>query len=276
MRSIAAMPRLEHHRLGRTKYEVSPLGLAGSFGIDADGTERAFHELGINYFFVTPRMKGLVAGLRRLIDAGHREKLVIAMGANVPTGGGVRRAFSKAAKVLGTDHIDVFHLFWVQSRWYVRGKTWPAMVKLRDEGKVGALAISCHDRPMARTLVDDLDLDVLMCRYNAAHRGAEREIFESLGDSRPGIVSYTATRWGRLLKPASGHGPMTAGECYRFAANHPKVDTVLCGAATFAELEADVRAVLEGPLPADRLEQVRAFGDIVRKTPTGGIGFVGG
>lgn len=262
--------------LGSTGLRASPLGLAGSYGIDARGVERAFHELGINYFFVTPRMTGLIEGLRRLIQAGHRDALVIAAGANVPVGFQVRRAWEADARALGVDRLDVFHLFWVQARWYVRGATWPAMQKLKDEGKVRALAISCHDRPLARALADELSLDALMIRYNAAHRGAEREIFASFTGRRPAVISYTATRWGRLLQPAGNLGPMSAPECYRFALSHPAVDVALCGAASFDELRDDVAGVLEGPLPDERLEQVRAFGDAVRATATGKIGWLGG
>jgi aryl-alcohol dehydrogenase-like predicted oxidoreductase len=262
--------------LGRSGLEVGKLGLAGSFGIDAEAVERAFHELGIDYFFVTPRMKPMVEGLKRLSAAGHRDQLVLAAGAMLPFGWSVRRAWEKTVRALGVDRLDVFHVFWVQAEWYVRDSTWREMQKLRDEGLIRATAISCHDRPLARRLADELALDVLMIRYNAAHRGAESEIFATLSpESRPGIVSYTATRWGRLLKPASGLGPMSPPECYRFAVSHPAVDVVLCGARSFEELVADAEGVRQGPLDPPRLDEIRRFGDAVRATARGKLGFGG-
>lgn len=267
---------LPQRPLGKTGLVASPLGLAGSYGIDADGVERAFHELGVSYFFVTLRMTETIEGLKRLIRQGHRDRLVLALGASVPTGWGVRGAWEKCARALGVDTIDVFQLFWVQAHWYVTGKTWPEMQKLKEEGRARALGISCHDRPMARALVDELDLDMLMIRYNAAHRGAEREIFETLDPARrPAVVSYTATRWGRLLKPAKGLGPMSAPECYRFALGHPAVDVVLSGPRNYAELKESVDGVLEGPLPPERLDEVKSFGDAVRSAATGTLGFAG-
>ncbi len=266
---------LEKKKLGRSGIPVSRLGLAGGFGIDADGVERAFHELGVNYFFVTPRFKPLIEGLRRLIKAGHRKDIVLAMGAKYPTGWSVPREFESAAKAIGTDTIDVFHLFWVQAHWYVTGNTWPAMVKLKEEGKVRALAISIHDRPMACQLASELSLDALMIRYNAAHRGAEKEIFATLPDPRPGVIAYTATRWGRLLKPAKGLAAMSPPECYRFAIGHSAVDTVLCGAGSYEELEANAKGVMQGPLELPRLAEVKQFGDAVRATATGSLGFLG-
>jgi aryl-alcohol dehydrogenase-like predicted oxidoreductase len=268
-------PALTPRPLGSTSLRASPLGLACSFGIDADGVERAYHELGINYFFVTTRMTAGVEGIQRLIRKGHRDRIVIAMGASIPTGWGVERGWASCAKELGVDTIDVFQLFWVQAHWYVTGKTWPAMQRLKEQGKVRALGVSTHDRKMARSLVDELALDLLMIRYNAAHRGAEGEIFATLGARRPGIVTYTATRWGRLLKPAGDLGPMTPPECYRFALGHPLVDVVLCGAASFDELKENAQGVLAGSLSEERLDEVRKFGDAVRATARGKIGFGG-
>ncbi|MFO0755217.1 MAG: aldo/keto reductase [Byssovorax sp.] len=266
---------LPRRPFGSTGLRVSPLGLAGSHGIDALSVERAFHELGINTFFVTARMKGLIEGIRRLVRAGHRDELVIVAGANLPVGFTVGREHAAMAKALGVDRIDVFLLFWVQARFYVTGKTWPSLVRLKEEHKVSALGISCHDRPMARALAEELSLDALMIRYNAAHRGAEREIFASLPGRRPGVIAYTATRWGRLLAPVGELGPMSAPECYRFTLSHPAVDLALCSAASFEELESDAEGVRQGPLPDERLEQVRAFGDAVRATATGKIGWLG-
>lgn len=270
--------RLSPRPFGNTGLLAAPLGLGGSYGISAEDTEYAFHELGINYFFVTPTMKGLAEGVRRLIKAGHRDKIIIGSGANLPFGATVPRAFAKSAKYFGVEQIDIFHLFWVQSHWYVEGNTWKAMAKLKEEGKIKGLAISCHDRVMARALTDELHLDALMIRYNAAHRGAEKEIFaglsQNLSDS-PAIVSYTATRWGRLLKPVKEFKAMSAPECYRFALSHPRVNVVLCGARNRDELLTNTKGVLEGPLPESRMAEVRQFGDAVRSTATGKIGYAG-
>jgi aryl-alcohol dehydrogenase-like predicted oxidoreductase len=269
-------PLLVPRPLGATGLRAAPLGLAGSYGIDADGTERALHELGVDYFFATStRSGGLTEGVRRLVRAGHRERMVIAAGASIPFGWSVRRELASIRRALGVDVIDVFHLFWVQAHWYVTGKTWPAMRRLKEEGKARALAVSIHDRRLARRLVDELALDVLMIRYNAAHRGAEGEIFATLPPARPGLVAYTATRWGKLLEPCKGLGPMSAPECYRFALGHPAVDVVLTGARTWDELHANAAGVLAGPLAPERLEEVILLGDAVRATVRGRIGFGG-
>jgi hypothetical protein len=68
-----------------------------------------------------------------------------------------------------------------------------------------------------------------MLRYSAAHPGAEREVFPLLGDPRPGVLAFTATRWGTLLKrhPLWNGDPPSAAECYRYCLAEPAVHIVL-------------------------------------------------
>jgi aryl-alcohol dehydrogenase-like predicted oxidoreductase len=240
--------------------------------LSAEEVERAYHELGINAFLVTPRMKGLAEGVRRLIRSGHRDQIVIMSGVAIPTAGRVRSYWRSCTSALETDRIDLYLIGWVQARWYLRSGVWGAMQQLKNDGRVGALGFSIHNRKLAASLVGELDPgpDFMMIRYNAAHRGAETEIFDQLPEPAPGMVAYTATRWGDLLKPRPDEGfehGMSAPECYRFALTQPAVTTVLCGARTWQELQDDVDGVRQGPLAGDRLEEVRQFGDAVHANP---------
>ena len=106
-----------------------------------------------------------------------------------------------------------------------------------------------------------------MIRYNAAHPGAEREIFPNLRERRPTVLAYTATSWRKLLqRPKGWDGPvMTAGDCYRFQLSSPHVDLALTGPASRAELEANLDALAKGPLAADEEKWMRAFGHAVHE-----------
>ena len=277
------MSRLEPRPFGRTGLTVTPLALAAfsvraagprGLKLTADDVERAFHEHGINTFlFHWKLMPAMAEGLRRLIRAGHRDELVLLAEMGLPTGGFVRRGWERHARALDVDVVDIYLLGWVQARWYLTGRTWPAMERLKEEGKVRALGFSCHNRPLAAALAREFTVDTLMIRYNAAHRGAEQEVFWPLADRKPAIISYTATRWGMLLQPIPRAGfphGMPAGDCYRFALSHPAVDTVLCAARTPAELQEDVAAAVLGPLDEARLTEVRRFGDAVHAAARGG------
>ncbi len=278
--------RLPRRRLGVSGLEVSRLGLAalavpawrpGGPRLDPTDIERAFHDYGINTFLAHSMMKEVCEGVRRLIKAGHRDELVLVSESSLPLAGSVRSELERHLKVLGTDHLDVWLEGWVRSRWYVRDSVWSEMRRAREAGKTRAIGLSCHDRPLAAALARELPVDVLMIRYNAAHRGAEREIFgplEDLGENRPGIIAYTATRWGMLTRPLPERGfphGMTGPECYQFVLDHPMVDTVWCAPRTVAELQEDAQGVLAGPLGAERREEVRQFGDAVHAAARGGF-----
>ncbi|MBI2374786.1 MAG: aldo/keto reductase [Deltaproteobacteria bacterium] len=272
--------RLPRRPLGSSGLKVTPIGLAALSvggprrGLSPADVERAFYELGVNTFLVHPMMKDLCEGVRRLVRGGHRDELVIASEASIPLAGSVEKSLDKHLRALETDHLDVWLLGWVRKRWYVREAVWSEMQRERSAGKVRALGFSAHDRKLATELARELPVDVLMIRYNAAHRGAEREVFaEFAAPGRPGIIAYTATRWGMLMKPLPRRGfpePMSGAECYRFVLQHPCVDLTWCAAGSFEELREDVEGALAGALPPERLEWIRRFGDAVHDASTGG------
>ena len=245
--------------------EVFRLGLAGNYGIDEHGIDWALSETEINYVFWTPRMGRATAPVRRAL-ARDRDRFVVATGPTIAVrGGGLRRFVERALKVLGTDHLDVLQMHWlgVLSRW--SDDTVGEMVRLREEGKVQAIGVSIHNRRRAGNLAADSPLDALMVRYNAAHPGAEKDIFPHIDPGRHSVIAYTATRWRKLLKrPRGWEGEVpTAGDCYRFCLAEPKVSVVLTGPKTRAMLEANLEAVRRGPLSSDTLEWMREFGRIV-------------
>jgi hypothetical protein len=104
-----------------------------------------------------------------------------------------------------------------------------------------------------------------MIRYNAAHPGAEQDIFPHLVRRRPAVVAYTATSWRKLLRAPrgwTGRVP-TAGDCYRFCLTSPQVDLVLTGPKTVGELRENLAALEKGPLDPAELEWMRSFGKAV-------------
>jgi len=281
---MTTTPRLAPRPFGRTGLSVTPLGLA-DMAFRADGlpqrgrlpvadVERAFYEHGVTTFLVSPVMPTLCKGVGNLIKAGHRDALtLISMTGLLPFGWSIRRDFEKAARAVGTDSFDVFLFGWVRAHWHIAGPAWPAMVALREQGRTRAIGFSCHDRALALALARELRPDVLMLRYNAAHRGVEREVFAPLGDERPAIISYTATRWGMLMQPqptAGSPAAMQAPECYRFVLGHPSVDVALCAAGSLDELAEDIAGVNLGPLSPERLAEVKLFGDAVHRNAKGG------
>jgi len=111
-------------------------------------------------------------------------------------------------------------------------------------------------------------IDIVHVRYNAAHPGAEREIFPALekGPGRAGLVSFTATSWGQLIsgkKTPKGERTPTAEDCYRFVLTHPAVDVCMAGPANDYECAAIRRALAGGPMNEEEMAWMRRVGAAV-------------
>jgi predicted aldo/keto reductase-like oxidoreductase len=240
------------------------LGLAANYGLDEGGVRLAM-ERGVNLFLVTARGSGLRAPLKEALGS-RREQVAVVAYVNVGWfGWGVRRGAEGALRSLGTDYLDVLLLGWlgVWSAW--SAATERELLKLRESGKVRALGVSIHDRPRAGRLAEASPLDLLMIRYNAAHPGAERDIFPRRREGRPSILAYTATAWRKLLRRPRGWdgAVMTAGDCYRFQLSSPHVDLALTAPKNRAELEQNLAALERGPLTPDEERWMRDFGRAV-------------
>ncbi|HNS96321.1 MAG TPA: aldo/keto reductase [Polyangiaceae bacterium] len=127
----------------------------------------------------------------------QRERIVLVTGAYnlIWTHTNVRKTLEARLRKLRTDYLDVMLFLGVMDEQQFPAHVREELVRLRDEGKVRRIGLSTHDRKLAGRLASEGQFDTLMIRYNAAHRGAEIDIFPHLSAHDPAIISYTATRW---------------------------------------------------------------------------------
>jgi aryl-alcohol dehydrogenase-like predicted oxidoreductase len=253
-----------HTRLGATGRPVFRLGLSASYRPGEHAIRLALDE-GVNYLFcyaIDTQMNRVIRGM----TASQREQVLIAAGGYnwIVWHPPLRDSLERALRRLRTDYIDVFHYLGVLQPQHFDARVQDELAALRADPRVRAVAISCHDRQFAGQLAADGKLDVVMVRYNAAHPGAEYEIFPRVGAHRTGVVSYTATRWGRLLVRPRGwpaaEPVATAGQCYRFVLSNPHVHVALTAPRSASELLDNLREVRRGPLDDDELDFMRRFG----------------
>ena len=253
--------------LDRCNKRVYRLGLSATYRPGRHTVYKAIDQ-GINFLFCYGFDTHMTGVLRDVLRQ-DRERYVVATGAyNLVWGHpNLRRTLEKRLRQLGTDYIDVFLFLGVLSGKQFDARDREELYRLREEKKVRSVGISCHDRKFAGELAGQGALDVLMMRYNAAHRGAEKDIFPALDGRRTGVISYTATRWGTLLRRPAGWPPEapvpTAGLCYRFVLTNPHVDVCLTAPRNMQELEENLAAVREGPLSGEQLKSMEDFGDAV-------------
>jgi aryl-alcohol dehydrogenase-like predicted oxidoreductase len=174
---------------------------------------------------------------------------------------------------LRTDHIDVLTMYYVESReeWQALSGPGGALGYLRSaqkDGTVRRVGVTSHQRPLAAEMAR-AGLDVLMIRYNAAHRGAEREVFPVTDELRVPVIAYTATRWGALMRSTPSDPPgfavPRAPEWYRFVLQSPSVAVVLAAPHNRAELDEDLTVLGAGPLSPDEYERLAEHGARVRR-----------
>ncbi len=249
--------------LGRTGLRVGRLGLGAGYGAPAAAYEMAF-ERGCNYFYWTSRKAGMREAIRHIVDRGQRERLVVALQSYARSAKLMEYSLEKALKALGLDYADVFLLGWHNRE--PSPRIIDRALVMQQKGTVRFVGMSGHNRPLFARMAALEVFDLFHVRYNAAHRGAETEVFPHLRGQ--GLVSYTATRWGHLLQPRRmppGERPPSSRDCYRFALSHPAVDICLCGPRNMEQMEAALETLEKGPLDADALARMQAIGDHVHR-----------
>lgn len=261
------MPDFLHGTLGKAGLPVFRLGLSASYRPGKEIIYKALDE-GVNFFFMYGFDNQMTGVLREALK-GRREKYVLATGAYnlIWTHQDLRRTLEKRLRQLQTDYIDVFLFLGVTKRKHFTDRVRDELQELRTDPRVRGVGLSCHDRKFAGLLAAAGAVDFLMIRYNAAHRGAEQDIFPQLAVHNPGVVSYTATRWRRLLRSPRGWPEAKpappAGMAYRFVLSNPHVDVCLTAPANAKQFEENLAAVRQGPLSDEEMRLMREFGDSV-------------
>ena len=256
---------LQPRVLGRTGLVVGQIGLSASYGVPTEAVERAF-ERGANYlYWGSLRRERFARAIRNLAPQRDRMVLVLQSYAFAPRL--LTWNVERGLRRLRFDHADVLLLGHATAP--LKESTLDAWRRLRDRGLVRFLGVTTHDRALVPTLANNPDIGIVHVRYNAAHRGAERDAFPLLkADNRPGLVAYTSTSWKQLLHsrrlPAGERVP-TAGDCYRFCLSHPSIDMVATGPATAAHVEESLNAAGRSAMSEEELAWMRRVGGAVHR-----------
>jgi predicted aldo/keto reductase-like oxidoreductase len=211
-----------------------------------------------------------IAGLGR-----RREDVVVCVQFGARDAGAAADELQAVLAALHTDHVDVLTFYYVEA-----AEEWQELIgpggaleycrAAQRDGRVRRLGVTTHQRPLAATTARSGLLDLLMIRYNAAHRGAEQEIFPLTDSLGMPVIAYTALRWGALLRPTPSDPPgfvvPRAPDWYRFVLQSPSVTVALAAPHSRAELEEDL-SLLDSPrpLPAEEYQRLAEHGRRVRQ-----------
>ena len=264
------MMAFDSRTLGRTGLAVSPLGLAtGGGSLPAREVERAF-ERGIRcFYFGSLRTSSFAEGVRALVPQ-HRDEMVVVVQSYTRAASLRKRSLESGVKKLGVDRADLFLLGWWNEP--PPARILDAALALRERGLARHLMISCHNRATFARYAADPAYGAIMVRYNAVHPGAETDVFPALPEDRPGVVSYTALRWGHLLDPKvlpSDEPHPRASDCYRFVLTNRSVDLSMCAPRDAAELDEALLSIERGPMTEEELAWMKRVGVHVKKATAG-------
>ncbi|HWE38614.1 MAG TPA: aldo/keto reductase [Isosphaeraceae bacterium] len=253
---------------------VCRLGLA-SRGDGALTVDDIHHALGrgvdfLNWPGTDDALARAVAGL-----GSRREGVVVCVQLEARTAAEAARELKGMLATLNTDHIDVLTFYYVEApeEWRQLAGSGGALEYCRQaqrDGVVRRLGLTTHQRPLAAEVARNGLLDLLMIRYNAAHRGAEGEVFPATDAAEMPVIAYTALRWGALLRPTSDDPPgfvvPTAPSWYRWVLQSPSVAVALTAPHDRAELEEDLTVLdARGPLSPEEYERLADHGQRVRR-----------
>ena len=247
---------------------ASILGLAGQ-SIDAATVLLAFAE-GINYFFFYNLESENFLGSLKSLLLTNREQVLVATGSENRDIQSLRNYLDSVRRRLNIEVVDVFFIEYVS----------PAddmtqvqvlldeLFSWKDSGLVRYMGVTTHNRAIALEMIERHQCDVLMHRYNMAHRKAEEDVLPAAQKVGIPVVAFTCTRWGTLLKghPNWKKEPPTAADCYRYALNHPGVRLALTAPKTRQQLEENL-AVLHAPqIEAQEVANWQEYGDLIYGT----------
>jgi aryl-alcohol dehydrogenase-like predicted oxidoreductase len=205
----------------------------------------------------------------------RRESVVVCVQFGARTATDATVELRSILATLRTDFIDLLTFYYVErpAEWRALIAPGGAMETCRDarrDGVIRMLGITSHQRTLAAEIARSGRVDALMIRYNAAHRGAEREIFPVTDAMGIPVIAYTALRWGALLEPTPDDPPgfrvPRAPDWYQFVLQSRSVAVVLAAPQNRAELDEDL-VVLRAPGPLSDQEYARLVehGERVRR-----------
>ena len=210
---------MEYRTLGRTGFRVSVLGLGGGGGsrLGQSAKRPAEHSVklvqqaidaGINFIdtaesygtepFVGEALRGrrrddVVLSTKKSITHGKEETLIAAE----ELVAGLERSLER----LKTDRVEVYHLHGVAPRFYreARERLVPAMLRLKEQGKIRALGITERfeaDRGHAMLMeaVEDDCWDVIMVGFNILNQSARERVIAPATRKGVGILDMFAVR----------------------------------------------------------------------------------
>ena len=245
---------------------IKRLGLASQYLKEPDCVQTAF-AAGINYFFSYDLSSDQLSGELKSLLADQREAIFMATGSESRDADTLQQYLAQVRRSLRIDVIDACFVEYLspQDSPHEIAAILTQLQQWKAEGCIRYVGASTHNREIALQLIHQGEWDLLMLRYNMAHRTAEAQVLPAAQAAGLPVIAFTCTRWGTLLKgEPQWHAPApTAADCYRYALDHPAVHVALTAPATCSQLQENLTALNAPSLAIAEIEHWQAYGDLV-------------
>ena len=230
-------------------------------------------QAGINYWNWCGHDDGMAAAITEL--GSRRREVVIAMQLESRDKEGAQRELEQNLSRLQTDYVDVVTFYYVEHRgeWQeilgTKGAL-PAMKEAQEKQEVRMIGLTTHQKPLGEEALRSRELDLLMVRYNAAHRSAETSLFPIARELDTPVVTFTSLRWKGLLHPTPddppNFKPPPAPEWYRLVLSHPAVSVALMAPNNRKELQDNLTLLADWRPPTEHeREALFQHGERIRR-----------
>ena len=301
---------MERVVLGRTGLSASVMGLGcgghsrlglatGKSEANAIQIVRRAVELGVN-FIDTAESYGTEVAVGKAISNSVRSSVILSTKLSSQTDSGVSDKLEFKARAEGclqrlqTDCLDILHVHGVSPEEYpyVAGELVPALLELRQEGKIRFLGITeafirdTTHQTLGLALEDDC-WDVMMAGFNLLNQSARERVFLKSCEKNIGILCMFAVRRAlsdpaaldEVLRTLVSEGSISPDDfdakapldfllesgiagnipeaAYRFCRFEPGIHTVLSGTGDLAHLEENVTSLSSKALPEERSAQLK-------------------
>lgn len=208
---------------------------------------------------------------------------------------GVMRGLEASLERLGLERIDIVHIHDLDDHGRAAlDEVFPVLAELRGQGVIGAVGAGMNDWRMLAEFARHADFDcfLLAGRYTLLEQGALHEFLPLCQDrgisvflggvynsgilatgARPGAkYNYTDAppavleRVRRLEEVCARHDVALKAAALQFPLAHPAVTALIVGAASAAEVAANLEA-FQTPLPPELWLELRAEGLVVEDAP---------
>ena len=204
---------------------------------------------------------------------------------NTPSG--IRKSLEESLRRLGKDSIEIVYIHdaddWVSEAINV---VYPELHKMREEGLLKAIGIGMNWCPTAISIMQDIDLNIALIagRFTLLDQSAQDELYPLALKKKVSIIAAGVFNSGVLANPVAGahydyepasteileraraigrflesFGVSLTDAAMQFPLRHPAVASVLTGAASLAELKANI-ASFDSVLPPELWSEMERAG----------------